>query len=109
VRIPGHEGGGEIVAVGERVTGLAVGQRVFVAPNMGCGHCRQCVSGSNNRCADYSAFGITMDNGAFAETMRITADAISQGNLMPIGETTDPGRSCSDRAVRVRVARSGCD
>jgi L-iditol 2-dehydrogenase len=89
VRIPGHEVAGEIVAVGERVQGLAVGQRLFVAPNMGCGRCRQCVSSNNNRCADYSAFGITMD-GAFAEYMRVTAAAILQGDLMPIGKTTDP-------------------
>ena len=24
------------------------GDRVLVAPNMGCGRCRQCVSGNNN-------------------------------------------------------------
>ncbi|NJN97585.1 MAG: alcohol dehydrogenase catalytic domain-containing protein [Anaerolineales bacterium] len=75
IRVPGHEVVGDIVQVGANVKGLEVGQRVFVAPNMGCGHCRQCVSGNNNRCANYDAFGITMD-GAFAETMRIPAAAI---------------------------------
>ena len=66
VRIPGHEVVGEIARVGSEVVGLTVGQRVFVAPNMGCGHCRQCVSGNNNLCADYQAVGITLDGG-FAE------------------------------------------
>ena len=89
IRIPGHEVAGEIAAVGERVKGLKVGQRFFVAPNMGCGHCRHCVSGNNNRCADYSAFGVTMD-GAFAEYMRIPATTILQGNMMPIRRDTDP-------------------
>lgn len=89
VRIPGHEVVGDIVQVGANVKGLAVGQRVFVAPNIGCGHCRQCVSGDNNRCVKYDAFGITMD-GAFAEYMRIPAPAILQGNLIPVDSDTDP-------------------
>jgi L-iditol 2-dehydrogenase len=89
VRIPGHEVVGDIVQVGANVKGLEVGQRVFVAPNMGCGHCRQCVGGHNNRCANYEAIGITMD-GAFAEYMRLPAAAILQGNLIPIDRHTDP-------------------
>ncbi len=89
IRIPGHEVVGEIAQVGADVKGLKLGQRVFVAPNMGCGHCRQCVSGDNNLCANYSAIGLTMD-GAFAEYMRIPARPILQGNLIPVGEEIDP-------------------
>jgi len=89
VRIPGHEVVGDIVAVGVNVKGLEVGQRVFVAPNMGCGHCPQCVSGNNNRCANLDAFGVTID-GAFAEFMRIPAAAILQANLIPVDSATDP-------------------
>jgi L-iditol 2-dehydrogenase len=89
VRIPGHEVVGDIVEVGVDVKGVEVGQLVFVAPNMGCGQCRQCVSGNNNRCANYSAIGITMD-GAFAEFMRIPAAAIRLGNLIALDRSTDP-------------------
>jgi L-iditol 2-dehydrogenase len=89
VRIPGHEVAGEIVQLGDGVKGLTVGQRVFVAPNLGCGHCRQCVTGNNNRCAHYDALGVTMD-GAFAEYMRIPAPAIVQGNVMPLDGRVDP-------------------
>lgn len=89
VRIPGHEVVGDVVAVGANVTGLRDGQRVFVAPNMGCGHCRQCISGNNNLCANYDAFGITRD-GAFAEYMRVPAAAILQGNLFPLEPDVDP-------------------
>ena len=89
-RIPGHEVVGEIVAVGENVSGMHVGAMVFVSPNMGCGHCDQCVSGNNNRCADYDAFGITID-GAFAEYLRIPSEAIRQGNLIPLEPGIDPG------------------
>jgi L-iditol 2-dehydrogenase len=93
VRIPGHEVVGEIAAIGPGSAaipgGLQVGQRVFVAPNMGCGHCRQCVSGNNNRCANYDAIGVTIDGG-FAEFMRIPAAAVQQGNVMPVARDVDP-------------------
>ncbi len=89
VRVPGHEVVGEIVEVGAQVAGLEVGQRVMVAPNYGCGHCLQCVTGNNNRCANYGAIGITVD-GAFAEYMRIPAALILQGDLIPIGPDVDP-------------------
>lgn len=89
VRIPGHEVVGEIAEVGAGVTGIEVGRTVFVAPNMGCGHCRQCLSGNNNLCADYQAVGVTMDGG-FAEYMRIPAAAVSQGNVMPLAPGTSP-------------------
>jgi L-iditol 2-dehydrogenase len=88
-RIPGHEVVGQIAAVGRDVRGLEAGQPAFLAPNMGCGHCRQCVSGNNNLCADYAAPGITFD-GSFAEYMRIPAAALQQGNLMPLPEGIDP-------------------
>jgi threonine dehydrogenase-like Zn-dependent dehydrogenase len=84
-RILGHELAGELVAVGEGVTGLAPGMRVAVAPNVGCGSCWECVEGYNNLCPDYDAFGITLDGG-FAETMRITAPAVQQGNVVEIPE-----------------------
>jgi len=89
VRIPGHELVGTIAATGTEVEDLTTGQRVFVAPNMGCGHCRQCISGNNNRCANYQAVGVTLD-GAFAEYMRVPAAAIQQGNVMPVSASADP-------------------
>ena len=89
VRIPGHEVVGEIAELGELVTGYTVGQRVFVAPNMGYGRNRATISGNNNMDPDFQAIGINLD-GAFAEYMRVPALAIQQGNLMPIAESVDP-------------------
>lgn len=89
IRIPGHEVVGDITQIGADVKGLQVGQRVFIAPNIGCGHCRQCVSGNNNLCSNYDAPGITFD-GSFAEYMRIPSGAILQGNIIPIQEDVDP-------------------
>lgn len=88
VRIPGHELSGVIARVGEKVERFETGERIFIAPNMGCGHCRQCISGNNNLCANYAALGVTLD-GAFAEYVRIPAEAVQQGNLMPIADGLD--------------------
>ena len=87
-RIPGHEVVGEIAAVGGGETGLVTGQKVMVAPNIGCGHCHLCIGGNNNLCKQYQAIGITMDGG-FAEYMRIPVPMITQGNVIPIDADAD--------------------
>lgn len=89
VRIPGHEVVGTIAEVGGVVSDYSVGQRVFCAPNTGCGHCRQCITGNNNLCANYDAIGVTSDGG-FAEYVRIPANSVRQGNVIPISESVDP-------------------
>ncbi len=89
VRIPGHEVVGDIAALGERVTGYDIGQRVFVAPNMGNGRNRATISGNNNMDPDFQAIGINLD-GAFADYMRIPALAVQQGNVMPLDDGVDP-------------------
>jgi len=89
IRIPGHELVGDIVSIGKNIEGYHQGDRVFVAPNMGCGHCKQCISGNNNLCKDFDAIGITIDGG-FAEYVRIPAAAILQGNIIPINKKVDP-------------------
>jgi L-iditol 2-dehydrogenase len=89
VRIPGHELVGDIAGIGVDITGISIGQRFFIAPNIACGYCRQCISGLNNRCENYTAFGINID-GAFSEYVRIPAACVRQGNLIPISLDFDP-------------------
>ena len=48
--IIGHEGAGEIVACGEGVEDLAVGQRVAIEPALSCGTCEWCLTGKPNIC-----------------------------------------------------------
>lgn len=91
-RIPGHEVVGEIAALGQLVRGYSVGQRVFVAPNMGSPHNRATISRNNNMDPDFRAIGINLD-GAFAEYMIVPALAIQQGNLMPVDVDVDPGEA----------------
>ncbi len=81
--VPGHEFSGDIAAVGTDITAYHVGQKVAVAPNIGCGVCDMCVSGNTHLCRNYEAFGVTMDGG-FAEYVRIPEKAILQGNVAPL-------------------------
>lgn len=89
VRIPGHEVVGTIAEVGSEVENYSIGQRVFCAPNTGCGHCFQCITGNNNLCASYEALGVTIDGG-FAEYVRISAKSVQQGNVIPVSQSVDP-------------------
>lgn len=89
VRIPGHEIVGTIEEVGSKVKRYAAGEVVFIAPNIGCGHCRECVSGNTNLCVSFEAMGITLDGG-FAEYLRVPATAVLQGNVMPLNAGVDP-------------------
>src|SRR5947209_2417998 len=46
----GHEGVGEVVAVGEEVTAVAVGQRVIIPFQISCGACGRCRRGLTASC-----------------------------------------------------------
>jgi L-iditol 2-dehydrogenase len=84
-RILGHEFSGIIAETGSGVSNYRPGQRVAVAPNMGCGICGDCVRGDTHLCKSYRALGIQLDGG-FAEFVKIPAEAIAQGNVTPIDD-----------------------
>jgi NDMA-dependent alcohol dehydrogenase len=48
--VGGHEGAGVVEQVGERVTGVAVGDHVVMSFIPSCGKCRWCASGHQNLC-----------------------------------------------------------
>lgn len=77
--VPGHEYAGEVIEVGAGVSAVAVGDRVVIDPNFGCGTCRACREGRSNLCAGLGAYGVTK-NGGFAEISVVRAE-----NLVPIG------------------------
>jgi alcohol dehydrogenase, propanol-preferring len=65
--IPGHEGVGQVVDLGDGVDVLAVGDRVAL-PWLAhaCGHCRYCVAGWETYCTTPQFMGYTID-GTYAE------------------------------------------
>lgn len=84
--ILGHEISGIIDRVGEGVENYRVGQRVAIAPNVGCGVCNACVAGKGHLCETYRALGINMDGG-FAEYCLIPESMVRGGNVCLLPET----------------------
>ncbi|MCE5258100.1 MAG: zinc-binding dehydrogenase [Chloroflexi bacterium] len=54
---PGHESAGVIIALGEGVSGLALGQRVGVTAVSGCGVCADCLAGRYTWCRKPAVYG----------------------------------------------------
>jgi L-iditol 2-dehydrogenase len=79
-RVIGHEVCGEIVELGPECTGFAVGERVSVAPAIGCGQCPSCRKGYTNLCDDLQTIGFQYD-GSFAEYMELPALAFRRGHV----------------------------
>ncbi|HZP62991.1 MAG TPA: zinc-binding dehydrogenase [Terriglobales bacterium] len=61
--IPGSDIAGEIVEVGEYITGFRPGQRVLLAPMTFCNHCQACTDGRQNQCPEFSVLGNRTDGG----------------------------------------------
>lgn len=90
-RVPGHEIVGRVVelAPDAQIDEVGVGDRVFVAPNIGCGKCPLCATGNENLCAQTQGIGITCD-GAFADHLIVPDGAVRNGNLIPLAPTIHP-------------------
>jgi L-iditol 2-dehydrogenase len=101
----GHEGAGEVAAVGEGVGSVKVGDKVVAANSAPCGQCRVCLRGRESLCPD-----LLFWNGVFAEAFAVPARVVEK-NLLPLGDMapedgamTEPVACCvkgvSDAGVR---------
>jgi L-iditol 2-dehydrogenase len=103
--VQGHEGAGVITRVGSNVTGLKVGDRVTIQPQVFCGECAPCRSGHYNVCTNLKVYGVHTD-GMFTEFFPVPAskvlrlpDAMSfdDGSLVePAAVATGAIRRCGD-------------
>jgi NADPH:quinone reductase-like Zn-dependent oxidoreductase len=78
VKLPhilGSDVAGEIVAVGEYVTGFKAGQRALLAPMHFCNHCPKCVAGIQNQCREFTVLGNGVDGGN-CELIAVTAEKV---------------------------------
>jgi 2-desacetyl-2-hydroxyethyl bacteriochlorophyllide A dehydrogenase len=102
-RIPGHELGVEVVAVGAGVINVKLGDRCAVEPYINCQTCYSCIRGHTNCCENHQTLGVHCDGGlrplftvparklhistklsyeqlALVETLAIGCHAINRGN-----------------------------
>jgi len=105
-RIPGHELGVEVIAVGEGVTNVKPGDRCAVECYLNCQKCYACRRGFTNCCEHNKTLGVMCDGGlteriilparklhvaskltpdqcALVETLAIGCHAIDRGNPQP--------------------------
>lgn len=76
--IPGHEGVGVVVKLGEGVTSLKVGDRVGIPwLYSACGECEYCLSGNETLCLRQLNGGYTVD-GCYAEYCKAPADYVAR-------------------------------
>lgn len=74
--IQGHEFSGDIVELGESVTGPPVGTRVAVEPSWHCGHCDLCLQGLHNLCRNVIFPSFPQRDGALAEYIACPVHAV---------------------------------
>ena len=75
IRVPmviGHEYVGEIVEIGQEVSGFCIGNRVTGEGHITCGYCRNCRAGRRHLCRNSIGVGVNRP-GAFAEYLVIPA------------------------------------
>jgi alcohol dehydrogenase len=105
-RIPGHELGVEVVAVGPGVVNVKAGDRCCVEPYINCQTCYSCQRGLTNCCEHHQTLGVHCDGGlrplftvparklhpspnlshaqnALVETLAIGCHAIDRGHPRP--------------------------
>ncbi len=80
-RILGHELGAEIIALGDEVTSLHVGDKVAVEPYLHCGKCQACRSGKTNCCEQIKVLGVHTDGG-MRELIKVPASKVYPSKIL---------------------------
>lgn len=87
--ILGSDVAGEVVEIGEYVSGFKVGQRVLLAPMHYCGHCEKCTAGLQNQCREFTVLGNAV-NGGNCELIAAPA-----ANVIPFPDSLDFNQAAS--------------
>ena len=95
-RIPGHELGVEVVAVGDGVKNVKPGDRCSVEPYMNCQTCYSCVRGFTNCCTQLKVLGVMCDGG-------LTAKMILPARKLHVAQRLTP-----DQCALVETLAIGC-
>lgn len=98
--IPGHEFMGVVAAAPDHPE--LVGRRVTAEINLGCGHCRTCLTSGPRHCPNRTTLGIAGKDGAFADYVTLPAslvhplpDSVSDSEAVfvePLAAALEPGQ-----------------
>jgi 2-desacetyl-2-hydroxyethyl bacteriochlorophyllide A dehydrogenase len=102
-RIPGHELGVEVVAVGDSVSNIKPGDRCSIEPYMNCGDCYPCRRGAINCCQNLKVIGV-MTNGGLCDSFLVRADKLHPStklsfDQLALVETLAIGCHANDRGA----------
>ena len=102
---PGHEWSGVIEALGDGVTGFAVGDHVTGECTVSCGHCEQCVAGHANLCVNRTETGVMNRDGGYAQYITFPATHLHKftGLSFEEGAVIEPTCVAANAVIRGRV------
>jgi D-arabinitol dehydrogenase (NADP+) len=93
--VPGHETVGVVAAMGPKVRGFQIGDRVVADNSELCGQCFYCRRGEELLCENFEAHGVTL-NGGFAEYCAYPAGRVFKiKNLSDVEATLLEPASCA--------------
>ncbi|MCA9213818.1 MAG: zinc-binding alcohol dehydrogenase family protein [Planctomycetales bacterium] len=102
-RIPGHELGVEVLAIGDGVDNVKVGDRCSIEPYMNCGECFPCRRGAINCCMNLQVIGV-MTDGGLCESFLVRASKLHPSeklgyDQLALVETLAIGCHANDRGA----------
>ncbi|MHB1306932.1 MAG: zinc-binding alcohol dehydrogenase family protein [Limisphaerales bacterium] len=95
-RIPGHELGVEVIAVGEGVANVTSGDRCAVEPYLNCQQCYSCRRGFTNCCERHQTLGVMCDGG------------LTERLLLPARKLHLAAELTADQCALVETLAIGC-
>lgn len=101
----GHEVSGEIVKLGDKVTGFTVGQKVTIQPQVVCGKCYPCRHGKYNLCEELKVMGF-QTTGTASEFFAVDAAKVT---ALPEDMSYDEGAMIEPLAVAVHAVKRAGD
>lgn len=97
----GHEVSAQVVQVGSGVTGLRLGQKVTIEPQVCCGKCHPCTHGKYNLCENLKVMGF-QTTGTASEYFAVDASKVTP---LPDEMSYDEGAMIEPLAVTVHAAK----